>query len=355
MDPFHNPAWFFSSIDHHKLSLSKFSISVLKDAALCAKIHPISHLKTKSTLIDSLLFAYLNTRNLIMPLSDSEILTTFPKAMVPKSYISRPDLIYKYFSFVFGDVVASAFCVPQDFPEAVITPSAAELLSDLYSLIDEFSTELKSSKLLTKKVLLKILENLHPSRCPAFTSSFASRLSALTQSFRARCLNLMFADRLQIIDCIVCWEPLFPLSCDWTYKNLIMYLLKIEYSSDFIDRFTQGREFRTSLAQRCDRAQQRQLNIESDLNFKKEIYLNWPVIPSEETVYCCLAAYRAGTIWKLPHPCACCVRTQHGAQTEVFSLDDPESLYISGSKLGTFEEINILLPSIYSSSYTTIF
>jgi len=96
MGPFHNPAWFLSSIDHHKLFLSKFSASVLRDAALCARIHPIYHLITKSSLIDSLLVAYLNTWNLIMPLSDSEILTTFPEAMVPTSYISRPDLISKY-------------------------------------------------------------------------------------------------------------------------------------------------------------------------------------------------------------------------------------------------------------------
>ena len=106
-----------------------------------------------------------------------------------------------------------------------------------------------------------------------------------------------------------------------------MYLLKIEYSSDFTDCLTQGYEFQTSLAQRCDRAQKRRLNIESDLNFDKEISLNWPVIPYEETVYHYLAAYQAGAIWKLPHPCACCVHTQHGAQTEAISLDDPESLY----------------------------
>jgi len=96
MDPFHNPAWFLSSIDHHKLSLSKLSASVLRDAALCARIHPIYHLIKKSSLIDSLLAAYLNTQDLIIPLSDSKMLTTFPEAMVPTSYISRPDLISKY-------------------------------------------------------------------------------------------------------------------------------------------------------------------------------------------------------------------------------------------------------------------
>ena len=68
-------------------------------------------------------------------------------------------------------------------------------------------------------------------------------------------------------------------------------------------------------------------NTESDLHLEKKISLNWPTIPSKERIYQCLSAYRTGTVWTLPHPCACCACTQHGAQTEAISLDDPESLF----------------------------
>ena len=96
---------------------------------------------------------------------------------------------------------------------------------------------------------------------------------------------------MRFIASIVCWEPSFPLLCDWTFKNLVLYLLKIEYSSNFVDRLTQTDEFRLSLAKRNDRAQQKMLNIESDLDLEKKISLDWPTIPSEERVYQCLSAY----------------------------------------------------------------
>ena len=137
----------------------------------------------------------------------------------------------------------------------------------------------------------------------------------------------MFANQIQIIGSIICWEPSFSPLCDWSFKDLILYFLKIEYSSDLINCLTHTKEFHSSLAKRNSKAQQIKLNIELDLNIKKDISLIWPAIPSEEIIYCCLAAYWAGTAWKLPHPCACCAHTQHGTHTEAIPLDDPESLY----------------------------
>ena len=275
-----NPAWFLSSDDHHRLSLSRYSVLILKDAAICAKIHFIAYLRSKAQLIDELLLAFLNTRNSVAPLSDSEILAKFPATLVAPSHTSRPDLLSKYFDFVFGGKIASAFRIPQKFPQSMTTPSSEKLLSELTALINVDSFDLKPSRTLTKKMLKNILDNLHPSRCPAYTSSFASSLAAIIESFCARCQNLMFANHLQIIACIVCWEPSFPLLCDWSFKNLVLYLLKIEYSSDFVDRLTQTDEFRLSLAKRNDRAQQKKFNIESNLHLEKKISLNWPTIPS---------------------------------------------------------------------------
>ena len=286
-----NPAWFLSSDDHHRLSLSRYSVLILKDAAICAKIHFIAYLRSKAQLIDELLLAFLNTRNSVASLSDSEILAKFPATLVAPSHTSRPDLLSKYFDFVFGDKIASAFRIPQNFPQSMTAPSSEKLLSELTALINVDSFDLKPSRTLTKKMLKNILDNLHPSRCPAYTSSFASSLAAIIESFCARCQNLMFANHLQIIACIVCWEPSFPLLCDWSFKNLVLYLLKIEYSSDFVDRLTQTDEFRLSLAKRNDRAQQKKFNIESDLHLEKKISLDWPTIPSEERVYQCLSAY----------------------------------------------------------------
>ena len=56
-----NPAWFLSSDDHHQLSLSRYSVLILKDAALCDRIHFIAYLRSKAQLIDELLLAFLNT------------------------------------------------------------------------------------------------------------------------------------------------------------------------------------------------------------------------------------------------------------------------------------------------------
>ena len=137
----------------------------------------------------------------------------------------------------------------------------------------------------------------------------------------------MFANQIQIIGSIIYWEPSFSPSYDWSFKDLILYFLQCEYSSDLINCLIHTKEFHSSLAKRNSKAQQIKLNIELDLNMKKDISLNWPAIPSEETIYCCLAAYQAGTAWKLPHPCACCAHTQHGTHTEAIPLDDPDSLY----------------------------
>ena len=85
-----NPAWFLSSDDHHKLSLSKFSVSILRDAALSAKMEPMPQFKTKAQLINGLLVAFLNTRNLVMSKSTSDILPLFSR---PPIYTSRSNLL----------------------------------------------------------------------------------------------------------------------------------------------------------------------------------------------------------------------------------------------------------------------
>jgi hypothetical protein len=230
-----NPAWLLSSDDHHKLSLSKFSVTILRDAALSAKIQPMAQFKTKALLINGLVIAFLNTRKLVMSKSTSDILPLFSR---PPSYTSRSDLLSKYFSSIFGDIISSAFRIPQSFPKTELTPSSEQLLSDLLVLVKDESFELKSSRFLTKKTLQNLINNLHPSRCPSYSSTFASRLTAITESFCARCENLMFANQLQIIGCIICWEPSFTPVCDWSFHDLILYLLKIEYSSDLVNCLT---------------------------------------------------------------------------------------------------------------------
>ena len=131
-----NPAWFLSSDDHHKLSLSKFSASVLRDAALSATMEPMPQLKTKAQIINELLVGFLNTRNLVMSKQTSDIPPLFSR---PPSYTSRSDLLSKYFSSIFGDIIASAFHIPQSFPKTELTPSNQQLLSDLLILVkDEF-------------------------------------------------------------------------------------------------------------------------------------------------------------------------------------------------------------------------
>ena len=159
------------------------------------------------------------------------------------------------------------------------TPSSEKLLSELTALINANYFDLKPSRTLTKKMLKNILDNLHPSCCPAYTSFLVSSLAAIIESFCARCQNLMFANQLQIIACIVCWEPSFPLLCDWPFKNLVLYLLKIEYSSDFVDCLTQTDESCLSLATRNDRAQQKKFNIESDLHLEKKFLLAGQLFP----------------------------------------------------------------------------
>ena len=124
---------------------------------------------------------------------------------------------------------------------------------------------------MTKKTLQKLLDNLHASYCPSYSSTFASHLTAITESFCARCENLMFANRLQIIGSIICWEPSFSPFCDWSFKDLILYLLKIEYSADLVNCLIHTKEFHSSLARRNSRAPQIKLSIEMDLNMKKKI------------------------------------------------------------------------------------
>ena len=89
-----NPAWFLSSNDHHKLSLFKFSVSILRDAALPAKMEPMPQFKTKAQLINGLLVAFLITRNLVMSKSTSDILPLFSR---PPIYTSRSDLLLIFF------------------------------------------------------------------------------------------------------------------------------------------------------------------------------------------------------------------------------------------------------------------
>ena len=144
-----NPAWFLSSDDHHKLSLSKFSVPVLRDAALSTKMQPMAQFKTKAQLIDRLLVAFLNTQNLVMSKSTSDILPLFS---TPPSYISRSDLLSKYFSSIFGDIIASALHIPQSFPKTEPTPSFVEsftleasiLLLAWLSRIQQFGTMMAS-------------------------------------------------------------------------------------------------------------------------------------------------------------------------------------------------------------------
>ena len=79
----------------------------------------------------------------------------------------------------------------------------------------------------------------------------------------------MFANQIEIAASIICWEPSFSPLCDWSFKDLILYLLKIEYSSDLINCLTHTKEFHSSLAERNSKAQQIKLNIELDLTMKK--------------------------------------------------------------------------------------
>jgi len=124
---------------------------------------------TKALLIDELLLAFLTTWNSVASLSDNEILAKFPATLVAPSYTSRPDLLSKYFDFVFGNKIASAFRIPQSFPQSMTTPSSEKLLSELTSLINLDSFDLKPSRSLTKKMLKNILDNLHPSPVPIQT------------------------------------------------------------------------------------------------------------------------------------------------------------------------------------------
>ena len=202
-----------------------------------------------------------------MSKSTSDILPLFLRSPI---YTSRSDLLSKYFSSIFGDIIASAFCIPQSFPKTEFTPSNQQLLFDLLILVKDESFELKSSKFLTKKTLQKLLDNLHASYGPSYSSTFASHLTAITESFCARCENLMFANQLQIMGSIICWEPSFSPFCDWSFKDLILYLLKIEYSSDLVNCLIHTKEFHSSLARRNSRAQQIKLSIEMDLNMKKK-------------------------------------------------------------------------------------
>ena len=89
----------------------------------------------------------------------SDIIPLFSR---PPNYTSRSDLLSKYFSSIFGDIIASAFRIPQNFPKTELTPSSKQLLSELLFLVRDESFELKPSKFLTKKILKKILDNLHP-------------------------------------------------------------------------------------------------------------------------------------------------------------------------------------------------
>ena len=115
--------------------------------------------------------------------------------------------------------------IPQSFPKTQLTPSNEQLLSDLFILVKDESFELRSSRFLTKKTFQNLLDNLHASYCPSYSSIFASCSTAITESFCSRCENLVFANY---------WlhyllGTFFSILC-WSFKNLVLYLLKIEYS-----------------------------------------------------------------------------------------------------------------------------
>ena len=48
--------------------------------------------------------------------------------------------------------------------------------------------------------------------------------------------------------------------------------------------------------------------LQSVINQKKDIMINWPSVVYSDTIRQCLTAYKTATCYLPPLPCACCVR-----------------------------------------------
>jgi hypothetical protein len=121
-----------------------------------------------------------------------------------------------------------SLCMPSNDPD---------FEQDLLSIAVNCSNPLPSSPICTKLSLKSVLQHIHISRCPHFDESYSSQAKAITESFQKRVRNLLRCNLLQIQGYILCWQPFFKPHDEFSYRDYILYLLCLEYSTVVVDIF----------------------------------------------------------------------------------------------------------------------
>ena len=125
----------------------------------------------------------------------------------------------------------------------------------------------------------------------------------------------------------MCWEPLFQPSSEMSYKDNILYLLNLEYSSTIIDALTKPLQIRKNQYLKNARAIDCNELAAAETTNKEKIIANWPVLPDDELLYDCMCAYRKATTWVSAQSCACCSRLNHKSPILDFSLQEFDQTY----------------------------
>ncbi|PPQ75657.1 hypothetical protein CVT26_001814 [Gymnopilus dilepis] len=314
-----NPCWFWFSDAHYLSSLSSLPSEALRMSAVLLDLKPRKS-ATKATLCNILLAKFLAERAHVAVLSTAELRARIP---APDLTLNHSALVASYFDTLFGNIVGPAFRIPENFPPSTTSSAnSRDVLETLLAVSSAPTFRLKPSRLLTTRILRDVLDKLHSSRRPPFSrSSFNSCADAIIYSFRSRAKNLARASVAQLLDVIHCWDPSFSPSRSLSLFDAIVAILRFEYTPDLFSYLTSTAVARVSAHRQEGRKITRQRAMLSLLDREKTIIENWPTLPSDEVLYQCMANYRAGTVYTIPHPCACCTRARHGVKDHVFLLD----------------------------------
>jgi hypothetical protein len=325
----HNhPVWFYYQKKHYLASLIQLPRTELVSSLKLLGI-PCRNL-TKSAMSSQIFQQFLINRTNCMSRSTDDLISEMSLAETVATSSHSSVFYYLFFKKQFGNAVMSALLVPENIYYCSSSISTQilydfELEQQLLSLTDSSSNSLPSS-LFSKSTLKSVLSCVHQSRRPSFQYSHANYVSAIVQSFRERCKNLLHCNISQIADYIMCFEPFFKVPAVLSFKNALIYLLNLEYSPAIVTVLTKSVKIHQEDKSKSKRVQQLHDRVVSNAHKNDNIINNWPTLPDDEVIYDCLRAYRSATNVSTFQTCACCSRVNH-AGIENISLQNFDDIY----------------------------
>lgn len=314
------PHWLYSSDRFYELSLSELFVPALR-ACLSRLNVPYTSRAVKSELCSAIVQQFHLFRDELCPLQDRAI-----RALTALDNTAPISLLFcDVLTARFGPSVATCFLCPSDV-SCTSSPDSPRLFAQLTVTSAPLLSSGFSPQAHSKRDLKFLLLQLHPSRRPPIPPSHVELSSTVVTCFQTRCLTLSHYRYPQLVRVL---SSLLPSYVDGVHPSafpLIMHILSLEFRGMVFHTLTGTREAALSALNNARRRASLALRKQAEISLSAakitSVIDNWPVVPDPEVVLDCVRAYRLGSQWSAPVPCACCARARVDAVITDFPLSD---------------------------------